>query len=158
MPTQSLSPTQVTENSTSASPGTLKALLVDDNEINLKLLTAYMCKLSLPHSTAMNGLEAVNTYSEALGAFDVIFMDISMPVMDGLTASREIRRFEKARPGISAAVIIALTGAASAEHRQEAFKSGIDLFLTKPVPMKKLKGILEDLKRGNEERLKARQE
>ena len=52
----------------------LRVLLVEDNEINLKLLVAYMRKLKLNHSTAINGLEALNTYKEADGRFDVIFM------------------------------------------------------------------------------------
>jgi CheY-like chemotaxis protein len=52
-------------------------LLVEDNEINLKLLVAYMRKLNLYHATAMNGLEALNTYKEAGGQFDVIFMGFS---------------------------------------------------------------------------------
>jgi CheY-like chemotaxis protein len=47
---------------------------VEDNEINMKLLVAYMRKLKLNHATAINGLEALNTYKEANGCFDVIFM------------------------------------------------------------------------------------
>lgn len=49
-------------------------LLVEDNEINLKLLVAYMKKLKLPHTTAINGLEALNAYKDCDGRFDVIFM------------------------------------------------------------------------------------
>jgi hypothetical protein len=52
----------------------IRVLLVEDNEINLKLLVAYMRKLKLNHATAINGLEALNTYKEAKGSFDVIFM------------------------------------------------------------------------------------
>jgi len=52
----------------------LRILLVEDNEINLKLLVAYMRKLQLNHSTAINGLEALNTYKDVKGQFDVIFM------------------------------------------------------------------------------------
>ncbi|RDW63495.1 hypothetical protein BP6252_11040 [Coleophoma cylindrospora] len=123
----------------------LKILLVEDNEINLKLLVAYMDKLKIPHETAINGLEALHKYQAARGAFNFIFMDISMPVMDGLEASREIREHEK-HENLPATIIIALTGAASIKSKQEAFRSGVDLFLTKPVPMKKLKGILQDLR------------
>jgi len=53
---------------------TLRVLLVEDNEINLKLLIATMRKLKLEYATAMNGLEALNTYKESGGKFDVIFM------------------------------------------------------------------------------------
>ena len=55
----------------------MRVLLVEDNEINLKLLVAYMRKLKLNHATAINGLEALNAYKEAHGRFDVIFMGMS---------------------------------------------------------------------------------
>lgn len=54
--------------------GGMRVLLVEDNEINMKLLVAYMRKLKLNHTTAINGLEALNAYKEANGCFDVIFM------------------------------------------------------------------------------------
>jgi PleD family two-component response regulator len=61
----------------------LQVLLVEDNEINLKLLVAYMRKLNLSHTTACNGLEAVNAYKEAHKEgrhFDVIFMGMYLPL------------------------------------------------------------------------------
>ncbi|KAK0124569.1 hypothetical protein ONS95_009518 [Cadophora gregata] len=124
----------------------LRVLLVEDNEINLKLLIATMRKLKLDHATAVNGLEAFNSYKECDGKFDVIFMDISMPVMSGIESTRHIRRFEKEN-GLQPVALIALTGAANPSTRQEAFSSGVDLFLTKPVPMKALRGMLDDLRR-----------
>ena len=66
-----------------------------------------------------------------------------MPVMDGMTSAREIREFER-RLSIEPTTIIALTGLASLKAQEEAFTSGIDEFWTKPVPMKKLKAIVED--------------
>lgn len=54
--------------------GGSRVLLVEDNEINMKLLVAYMRKMKLNHATAINGLEALNTYKEANGCFSVIFM------------------------------------------------------------------------------------
>lgn len=66
-----------------------------------------------------------------------------MPVMDGMQSTRLIRKFEheKNRKPVT---IIALTGAASEAAKQAAFSAGIDLFLTKPVPMRTLKTILEE--------------
>jgi CheY-like chemotaxis protein len=64
-----------------------------------------------------------------------------MPVMDGLTSTREIRKYEMAH-GQLPAKIIALTGVASESVQKEALASGVDLFLTKPTPMKDLKRIL----------------
>jgi len=67
-----------------------------------------------------------------------------MPVMSGLDSSRHIRRYEDDHD-LKAVTIIALTGAANPRARQEAYASGIDLFLTKPIPMKEVKSILEDV-------------
>lgn len=74
--------------------------------------------------------------------FDVVLMDISMPNMDGLEATRCIRAFERSTR-VKATTIIALTGLASASAQQEAFSSGVDLFLTKPVRLKELNKLLE---------------
>ena len=98
-----------------------------------------MTKLQQTHASATNGLEAVDAYKASPA--DVVFMDLQMPVMDGLKASREIRRYEHEK-GLVPTVIVALTGAVSLSARQEAFSSGIDLFLTKPVAMKVLEGVL----------------
>jgi CheY-like chemotaxis protein len=66
-----------------------------------------------------------------------------MPTMDGMVASYEIRQFEHLN-SLNRTPIIALTGLASADAREQATLSGVDLFLTKPVPLKKLKAVLED--------------
>ncbi|QUC21306.1 uncharacterized protein UV8b_05549 [Ustilaginoidea virens] len=116
-------------------------LLVDDNPINLKILTTYMKKLKLPHRTATNGQEAVDVFRQGEGAYRCVFMDISMPVMDGFEATRHIRAMET-EGNLHRCTIFALTGLASAEAQQEAFTSGIDLFLTKPVKLAELSQIL----------------
>lgn len=143
----------------------MRVLLVEDNEINLKLLMTYMRKLKIDYTTATNGLEALEAYKEAKGQFDIVFMgkspqvsgrrrlsltDISMPVMSGIESTRHIRTFE-GEQSLSPVALIALTGAANPTARQEAFASGIDLFLTKPVPMKSLKRLLEDFRRKGKE-------
>ncbi|KAK2053757.1 hsp90-like protein [Colletotrichum caudatum] len=76
------------------------------------------------------------------GGFQCVLMDISMPVMDGFEATRRIRAIETEQ-GLARCHIFALTGLASASAQQEAFASGIDLFLTKPVRLKELSNILE---------------
>ncbi|KAG6009365.1 hypothetical protein E4U21_002675 [Claviceps maximensis] len=116
-------------------------LLVDDNPINLKILTTYMKKLKLSYRTAINGQQAVDIFSQDLGMYKCVFMDISMPVMDGFEATRHIRGIEIER-GLHRCTIFALTGLASADAQQEAFTSGIDLFLTKPVKLAELSQIL----------------
>jgi signal transduction histidine kinase/CheY-like chemotaxis protein len=120
-------------------------LLVDDNEINLKIIATYIQKLPCRFKTASNGLEAVERYQEAYGKgtpFDVILMDVSMPVMDGFEATREIRAFERQKGAEKPSRIIVLTGLTSGKSQEEAFASGVNLFLTKPVQLKKLKGVL----------------
>ena len=66
-----------------------------------------------------------------------------MPVMNGFQASRKIRQFEQEQ-GLLPVTIIAVTGAASIHARKEASISGIDRFLTKPIPLKELSGFIEE--------------
>lgn len=70
-------------------------------------------------------------------------IDISMPVMDGMEATREIRKLERERRQ-KPALIIALTGLGSASSQQEAFSNGINIFLTKPVRFDDLRKIMSD--------------
>lgn len=67
-----------------------------------------------------------------------------MPIMDGLESTRRIRAFEKGTEKHKRATIVALTGVAQADVQRDAFSSGMDLFLTKPVHMKTIKSILEN--------------
>ncbi|KAF4986941.1 hypothetical protein FGRMN_10613 [Fusarium graminum] len=117
-------------------------LLVDDNPINLKMLVVFMKKLHLQYTTATDGEQAVEKYKENPKRFRCIFMDISMPVMNGFEATRAIRahEVENDTPRCS---IFALTGLASKDAQQEALLSGIDLFLTKPIQLAEIKSILE---------------
>ncbi|RDW91787.1 hypothetical protein BP5796_01181 [Coleophoma crateriformis] len=117
-------------------------LLVDDNEINLKLLVMYMRKLGYPYRTAVDGLEALETFKKDPLPLRFILMDITMPVMDGLTATQEIRRHER-ELGLPPSTIVALTGASSADARQKAISSGIDRFFTKPVPLKIVREVIK---------------
>jgi CheY-like chemotaxis protein len=117
-------------------------LLVDDNAINLRILMAYMTKLGHTYETASDGLEALRTFKKGGGKYKCVFMDISMPVMDGFEATRAIRAYEREN-SLRRCNIYALTGLASASAQREAFSSGIDLCLAKPVKLKELSGILE---------------
>ncbi|KAH6954837.1 hypothetical protein DER45DRAFT_571175 [Fusarium avenaceum] len=117
-------------------------LLVDDNPINMKILVMFMEKLKLQYATATDGQKAVAKYRENPKSYKCVFMDISMPVMNGFEATRAIRAIEAdgASPRCS---IFALTGLASKDAQQEALLSGVDLFLTKPIALAEITHILE---------------
>lgn len=120
-------------------------LLVDDNPVNLKMISHHMKKLGQTFDTATDGQKAFDAVRAAGGRYKCIFMDISMPVMDGFESARRIRSYEREQR-IPACQIFALTGIASEAAQQEAFASGIELFLTKPVKLKELNRILEERK------------
>ncbi|KAJ5988504.1 hypothetical protein N7481_003714 [Penicillium waksmanii] len=127
-------------------------LLVDDNELNLQLLSAYAKKGGYKYMTARNGAEAVATYEAYPGQLRVIILDISMPVMDGFEAARQIRRLEKkhraalsesARQALPPTIIAALTGLHSLAAQKEAFSSGMDTFVTKPIKRTDLYAVIQ---------------
>ncbi|KAF1985147.1 hypothetical protein K402DRAFT_422438 [Aulographum hederae CBS 113979] len=118
-------------------------LLVDDNAINLRILVTCIGKVGCTYATASDGLQAFNTFKSSSRRFSLVFMDISMPVMDGFESTRLIRKFEQENwPGEKRAKIIALTGLGSEASQKEAETSGLDVFLTKPVSLKKVKSML----------------
>lgn len=123
-------------------PGDQPILIVDDNAINRRLLAAFMKKRKLPYQEAKDGQQALQAYQDADGKFDIILMDISMPVMDGMTSTRLIRQHENIKD-LKAAHIIALTGLTSASAKLEAWTSGVDDFLTKPVDFNKLESLMK---------------
>jgi PAS domain S-box-containing protein len=108
-------------------------LLVEDTEDNRLLALAYL--KSTPHRvvSAENGVKAVETYKAAgAGGFDMVLMDMQMPVMDGYAATREIRQVEQAMHWPHTP-IIALTAYALSEETDAALKAGCDDYLTKPI-------------------------
>ncbi|RAR08948.1 sensor histidine kinase response regulator [Stemphylium lycopersici] len=131
----------------------LRCLCVDDNPINLRLLRTFVDKLGHQHILAADGLEALETYKasndEEESRIDVVLMDINMPVMDGLEATRQIRAHE-IRHNLPKVTIIALTGVADTDIQQEANSSGINLFLIKPVRLADLEVILKGVVTGQD--------
>jgi CheY-like chemotaxis protein len=118
-------------------------LLVDDNAVNLKVLAASVKKGGCTFDQAMNGKEALEIFRLATSNYDLVFMDLSMPVMNGIEATRKIREYERGTGNGKHTRIIALTALGNEEHRQLAFASGVDEFMTKPVKMKEIRKLAE---------------
>ncbi|KAJ4323722.1 hypothetical protein N0V84_004197 [Fusarium piperis] len=120
-------------------------LLVDDNKINLQLLVMFMKKCKFTYEEAENGQEALDKFTErtfkSKRRFDYILMDISMPVMNGIEATKRIRQVERENQ-IQPTTVLALTGLASADARRDVLSAGVDVFLPKPVRFAELKKLL----------------
>jgi CheY-like chemotaxis protein len=146
-PTPLLAEDSIDSIDTPPTPEQGKILLVEDNRINLKILSQYMGKLSEQYVLATNGREALEAYTSSKEPIDLILMDVQMPIMDGLEATREIRRWE-VKNGMSPTAVVALTAATGDDVRGDAYSSGMDAFLVKPVEMKVLRRVMEKLREG----------
>lgn len=116
-----------------------RILIAEDNEINAKLARAILEKAGHSVARAENGKEAVSLWQEHKGAdaFDLIFMDLQMPVMDGLDALQEIRAIEKENNSAQLPIFI-LTADEKIDTRDKALQLGATGFLTKPLEPEKL--------------------
>jgi CheY-like chemotaxis protein/HPt (histidine-containing phosphotransfer) domain-containing protein len=125
----------------------LHILLAEDNLTNQRLALVLLGKAGHRVALAETGRQAVNRWRE--GNFDLILMDIQMPEMDGLEATRQIRGEEKMRSGHTA--IVAMTAHAMAEDKARCFAAGMDDYLTKPIERQELLAVLARLgeKRGD---------
>ncbi|WP_060981423.1 response regulator [Vibrio splendidus] len=113
-----------------------KILLVEDNRVNQKVASVMLKKAGYAFEIADNGQIAVDMYQKD-SSFDIILMDCMMPVMDGFTATREIREHEKSL-GLRKTPIIALTASVIDDDIQKCFDSGMDGYVAKPVRKEKL--------------------
>jgi two-component system sensor histidine kinase/response regulator len=111
-------------------------LLVEDNVVNQKVAVRYLERLGCTVHVANNGAEGVEAASR--GHYNIILMDLQMPVMDGLTATRKIRETESH----SHIPIIALTANAMSGDRERCEAAGMDGYLTKPLEVERLRNAL----------------
>ncbi|MEL7531552.1 MAG: response regulator [Bacteroidota bacterium] len=130
-------PSTVSTASQNDSPKpSLRILLTEDNRVNQKVAMQMLNKIGYQADIANNGLEALEAIQQI--QYDLILMDVQMPEMDGLTATREIHRLFDGlaeRP-----VIIAMTANAMKEDRDRCFEAGMDDYISKPVKV----GILKE--------------
>ncbi|MET0498258.1 MAG: response regulator, partial [Steroidobacteraceae bacterium] len=113
-------------------------LLVEDNAVNQKVAVRFLERMGCQVRVADNGAEGVKAYRE--GTFDIVLMDLQMPIMDGFTATREIRMLEAGRP---LTPIVALTANAMSGQLERCLAAGMNAFLTKPLEVARLHETLE---------------
>ena len=122
----------------------LNLLLVEDNELNAEIAETLLTDRGAKVTIATNGREALELFqSQAPGTFDAILMDMMMPVMDGLTATRKIRSLE--REDAKTIPIIAMTANAFVEDGQKCLEAGMNYHLAKPLHMEELTRVLVEL-------------
>ena len=117
-------------------------LLVEDNELNSEITVEILNEYGCMVDTAENGAEAVKKIKNSNpGDYDLVLMDVQMPVMNGYEATRQIRTLND--PVLAGITIIAMTANAFDEDRKKAQECGMDGFLTKPIVIEELIGVLQ---------------
>lgn len=125
----------------------IKALLVDDNPINLRILQMYCSKRNIPYATAENGNQAIEQFIKGIEAkdpFTLVLMDLQMPNCDGIEATRAIRAYETANAVRNRAFIFMVTGQDWGKDKVASQDAGTDVFLIKPVSPKILDKNIAD--------------
>ncbi len=115
-----------------------KVLLVEDNLVNQKVARSFLERLGCGVSVAGNGLEAVHAF--ARGRFDLILLDLQMPLMDGYAATSRMRSLEQSDRRTP---IVALTASAMTGQRERCLEAGMDDLITKPLDVARLQAVLE---------------
>lgn len=116
----------------------LKILVVDDDALGRQLMHLILTKEGHGVEVAANGLEALEAVKQ--NQFDIVFMDLHMPIMDGMEASRKIRSWEH---GDSHTFIVALTASYLPEIGQELFEAGMDNYISKPLDVAQVQRLLK---------------
>lgn len=119
----------------------LRILLAEDNLMNQKLATGILSRLGHKVRITNNGREAVDAFAEE--QFDVVLMDVQMPIMDGFAATAAIREFER-KTGASTP-IVAMTAHALKGDRERCLAAGMDAYLSKPIRSKQLAAVLDSI-------------
>jgi signal transduction histidine kinase/CheY-like chemotaxis protein len=131
------------KQATGHTPSGLRILVADDNAVNVKVVTSLLSRLGHPAEIARNGLEVLSAMQQQ--TFDLVFLDIQMPEMDGLEAARRIREQHhlQDRPWL-----VALTANAMSSDRAECIAAGMNDHVPKPIGLKQLAEALERAEHG----------
>jgi CheY-like chemotaxis protein len=153
-------PLQLRPRVSTAKPNPLRILCVDDNPINLRLIRAYLERMHYTDITcAIDGSTAFEAVRRRIEGFELIFMDLSMPIVDGFACTRMIRGLERLLQkftsipttanenssesgNVKPALIVALTGLAAQKDQDAARDAGADHFITKPLKLVRLKELM----------------
>jgi CheY-like chemotaxis protein len=119
----------------------LKILVVEDNALNAKFAEAVLKRLGYDVDFAINGKIGVEKFLE--NDYDLILMDIQMPVMDGLEATRKIREYESQLGNNKHIPILAVTAFAMEHDRENCLEAGMDEYLTKPYRPAQLEELIK---------------
>ena len=123
--------------------GDRRILLVEDNELNREIAVELLKQYGFRIDTAENGAEAVEKVKHAApGDYDLVLMDVQMPVMNGYEATKQIRALDD--PALAGITILAMTANAFDEDRKQALECGMDGFLSKPIVLEELIGTLQN--------------
>ena len=118
-------------------------LLVEDNELNSEIAVEILNEYGFLVDTAKNGAEAVEKVKNSTpGNYDLVLMDVQMPVMNGYEATKEIRALDN--PALAGITILAMTANAFDEDKKKALECGMDGFLSKPIVIEELISTLHD--------------
>jgi CheY-like chemotaxis protein len=121
----------------------LSILLVEDNELNMEIAEFFLEEEGAVVTKAVNGREAVQLFdASAPGTFQLILMDIMMPVMDGETAARAIRALD--RPDAKTIPIIAMTANAFSDDIASSLQAGMNAHLSKPIELGRLIAVIKE--------------
>jgi signal transduction histidine kinase/AmiR/NasT family two-component response regulator len=120
----------------------LNVLVAEDNLVNQKLLTRILQRLGCQFQIANNGADAVELFSKTF--FDVVLMDCQMPICDGYEAAAAIRHLENGQRKLRVP-IVALTAHAASVDRDHCFAAGMDIYLTKPISVERLREVLNSI-------------
>lgn len=116
----------------------LRILVAEDNPVNQQLMLRILDKLGYAPVLAITGKQVIEMLDA--GYYDLVLMDIEMPEMDGLGATRYIRSHHTKQP-----VIVATTAKAMVEDREECYKAGMDNYLSKPIKLEALMAVLKEV-------------
>lgn len=129
----------------------INVLVAEDNDLNYEIISELLSEYNVKCTRAVNGQDCVNQIEASKdNEYDLIFMDVQMPVMNGKDAARRIRKSD--RPYVRDIMIIAMTADAFAEDMRACLDAGMNYHIAKPVDMKKVTGILRVIKEEKDER------